>query len=169
MSQTIAIGRYVAGGPWAGRLLTSQVQHLKASFRPGERKEERRLFGPNGEIADQSTARALLQDAGGECVAFHRIILSSPHVARRDDLETWTRLVLMDLGYGRGQHLVWAAAVHRNTEHAHTHVLVGGQAVRTRWPGAGTTTDVELRLTDYALLRERGDARAGQIALLWVS
>ncbi len=166
MIQTIAIGRYVAGGPWAERLLTSQVQHLKASFRTGERREERRLFGPDGEIVDQAAARALLRVAGGARVAFHRVILSTPAVARRDDLETWTRLVLMDIGQARGQRLVWAAAVHGNTTHIHAHILLGGRAVRTCWPDMGTTTDVELHLTDYALLRARGDTRAGHIAVL---
>lgn len=170
MTQTIVRGRYVAGGPWADRLLTSQVQHLKASFRTGEKREERRIFGPLGEIADQAAARVLLMEARGKCVTFHRLILSPPRaLIRRDDLETWTRLVLMDLSHSRGQRLVWAAAVHTNTDHAHAHVLVAGTAARTRWPQWGAATDVTLHRTDYTLLRTQGDARSREIALLAVS
>jgi len=45
-------------------------------------------------------------------------------------------------------------------------VLLAGAAPRTRWPGNGTTTSVELRTAQYALLRERGDVRAAEIRAL---
>lgn len=167
MSATYIEGRYVQAGPWAARRIESQVQHLKGSFRTDERREERRLCGPDGAIAGQAAARALLLAAIGPAVAFHRLILSPgarSGLWRRDDLEEWTRLVLADLGRERGLRLVWVAAVHGNTENPHVHVLVGGAAEKTHWPGKGTVASVELRRGHYRLLQERGDARAAEIA-----
>jgi len=169
MSAIYIEGRYVPAGPWAARKIASQVQHLKGSFRTDERREERRLCGPDGEIADQAAARALLTAAIGPKVTFHRLILSPlatgrPAAARRDDLEEWTRLVLADLGRELGLRLVWVAAVHGNTDTPHVHVLVGGAAERVHWPGKGQTTSVELRRGHYRLLQACGDARAAEIA-----
>jgi len=168
VSTTYVEGRYVQAGPWAARRIESQVQHLKGSFRTGERREvARRLCGPDGEITGQAAARALLLAAIGPAVAFHRLILSpgaQSGLWRRDDLEEWTRLVLADLGRERGLRLVWVAAVHGNTENPHVHVLVGGAAQKTHWPGKGTAASVELRRGHYRLLQERGDARAAEIA-----
>ncbi len=160
-------GRYVPAGPWADAKIKSQVQHLKSSFRTGEkREEERTLFDAHGTVADVAAARAILTAAIGPKVAFHRLILAPGRrggLVRLIDLHTCTRLVLMDLGHALGQRLVWVAAVHRNTDEPHIHVLLAGAAVRTRWPGAGTTTSVELRTPHYALVRERGDVRAAEI------
>ncbi len=170
MSTLYIEGRYVPAGPWAARKIESQVQHLKGSFRTDERREvARRLCGPDGEIADQAAARALLQAAIGPKVTFHRLILSPLATgrlaaARRDDLEEWTRLLLADLGRELGVRLVWVAAVHGNTDTPHVHVLIGGAAEKTHWPGKGTVASVELRRGHYRLLQERGDARAAEIA-----
>ncbi len=162
-------GRYVPTGPWAAQKIEDQVDHLKGSFRPGEAREERTLFDAYGDVADRATARALLTAAIGPKVVFHRLILSPGRrcgLVRLIDLRTCTRLLLMDLGHALGQRLVWVAAVHRNTDDPHIHVLLAGAAVRTRWPGHGTTTSVELRTPQYALLRERGDVRAAEIRAL---
>ncbi len=162
-------GRYVPAGPWAARKIEEQVQHLKGRFRPGEAHEERTLFDARGDVADQAAARALLTAAIGPKVVFHRLILAPGRrggLKRLIDLHTCTRLVLMDLGDNLGQRLVWVAAVHRNTAEPHVHVLLAGAAPRTRWPGNGTTTSVELRTAQYALLRERGDVRAAEIRAL---
>ena len=159
-------GRYVPAGPWAARKIEEQVQHLKGRFRPGEAREARTLFDAHGDVADQTAARALLTAAIGPKVVFHRLILAPGRrcgLVRLIDLHTWTRLLLMDLGDSLGQQLVWVAAVHRNTDEPHVHVLLAGAATRTRWPGNGTTTSVELRTPQYALLRERGDMRATEI------
>ncbi len=162
-------GRYVPAGPWAARKIEEQVQHLKGRFRPGEAHEERTLFDARGDVADQAAARALLTAAIGPKVVFHRLILAPGRrggLKRLIDLHTCTRLVLMDLGDSLGQRLVWVAAVHRNTDEPHVHVLLAGAAPRTRWPGNGTTTSVELRTAQYALLRERGAVRAAEIRAL---
>ncbi len=168
-TRTFVEGRYVPTGPWAAQKIEDQVDHLKGSFRPGEAREERTLFDAHGDVADRATARALLTAAIGPKVVFHRLVLSPGRragVIRPIDLRTWTRLLLMDLGHDRGQQLVWVAAVHRNTDDPHVHVLLAGAAVRTRWPGHGTTTSVELRPPHYALVRERGDVRAAEIRAL---
>jgi len=162
-------GRYVPAGPWAAQKIEDQVDHLKGSFRPGEAREERTLFDAYGAVADRAAARALLTAAIGPKVVFHRLVLSPgarSGVVRPIDLRTWTRLLLMDLGDRLGQRLVWVAAAHRNTDEPHIHVLLAGAAVRTRWPGHGTTTSVELRTPQYALVRERGDVRAAEIRAL---
>ncbi len=165
-TRTFVEGRYVPAGPWAARKIEEQVQHLKGRFRPGE---ARTLFDAPGDVADQAAARALLTAAIGPKVVFHRLVLSPGRragVTRLIDLRTWTRLLLMDLGHALGQRLVWVAAVHRNTDEPHVHVLLAGTAVRTRWPNNGKVWGVELRTPQYALLRERGDVRAAEIRQL---
>ncbi len=163
-------GRYVPAGPWADAKIKSQVQHLKSSFRTGERREEERtLFDAHGTVADVAAARAILTAAIGPKVVFHRLVLSPGRRAglvRLIDLHTCTRLVLMDLGHDLGQRLVWVAAVHRNTDEPHVHVLLAGAATRTHWPHNGKVVGVELRTPHYALLRERGDVRAAEIRAL---
>jgi len=171
-TRTFVEGRYVPAGPWAARKIKEQVQHLKARFRPGEAREERTLFDAHGDVADQATARALLTAAIGPRVVFHRLVLSpGPRagVVRLIDLRTWTRLLLMDLGHELGQRLVWVAAVHRNTDDPHVHVLLAGAAARTRWPHNGTVRGVELRRVHYVpggFIRQRGDVRAAEIRAL---
>ena len=162
--------RYVPAGPWAAAKIESQVQHLKASFRTGERREGGRvLVDATGEIPDQAAARALLSGAIGPRVVFHRLILSpGPRsgLARADDLQEWTRAILMDLGRELGQRLVYVAAVHTNTDAPHCHVLIGGAAVRTRPPGKGSTVGVELRKAHWSFdgfLEQRGDVHAAEI------
>ncbi len=169
MTHTVVAGRYVPAGPWADTKIRDQVQHLKGSFRTGERREGRTLFDAAGDIADQAMARAALMAAIGPKVVFHRVILSPGSrsgLARVPDLQAWTRLVLLDLGWELGQRLAWVAAAHTNTDALHTHVLIGGAAERTRWPGKGTVASVELRRWVYVpdgFLRRRGDVRATEI------
>ncbi len=171
-TRTFVEGRYVPAGPWAAQKIEEQVQHLKGRFRPGEAREERTLFDARGTVADQAAARALLTAAIGPRVVFHRLVLSpGPRsgLARPIDLRTWTRLLLMDLGDSLGQQLVWVAAVHRNTDDPHVHVLLAGAAERTRWPHKGQVLGVELRRIHYVpggFIRQRGDARAAEIRVL---
>jgi len=169
-TRTFVEGRYVPAGPWAEAKIKSQVQHLKSSFRTGERREEERtLFDAHGPVADVAAARAIVTAAIGPKVVFHRLVLSPGRragVVRLIDLHTWTRLLLMDLSHRLGQRLVWVAAVHRNTDEPHVHVLLAGAAARTRWPHEGTVRGVELRTPHYALVRERGDVRAAEIRAL---
>jgi len=169
-TRTFVEGRYVPAGPWADAKIKSQVQHLKSSFRTGEkREEERTLFDAHGTVAAVAAARAILAAAIGPRVVFHRLVLSPGRgagVVRLIDLQTWARLLLMDLGHNLGQRLVWVAAVHRNTADPHVHVLLAGAAERTQWPHTGTIRGVELRTPQYALLRERGDVRAAEIRAL---
>jgi len=167
VSATYINGRYEPAGPRAAARIESQVQHLKASFRTGERREERTLFGPCGPVADQAAARAVLGAAIGPKVAFHRLILSpraAGRHARRADLEEWTRLVLADLGREVGLRLTWVAAVHGNTDVDHVHVLLGGAGERAHWPEKGTMASVELRRAHYAFLERRAGERAAEIA-----
>ncbi len=170
-TRTFVEGRYVPAGPWAARRIARQVQHLVADYRAGERREteSRVLFDARGDVADQAAARALLTAAIGPKVVFHRLILAPGQrggLGRLIDLHTCTRLVLMDLGHALGQRLVWVAAVHRNTDEPHIHVLLAGAAERTQWPHKGKVVGVELRPPQYALLRERGDLRAAEIRAL---
>lgn len=168
MTKSIVTGRYVPAGPWAATKVQSQVQHLKGSFRRGERREERLLFDPAGAGLDQAAARAVLLAALGPRVAFHRLILSPPpqHQLRNSALlQGWTRAVLADLARALGQDLIWVAAVHTNTAHPHIHVLIAGSARRSRPPAVGTRTSVELRRGHYALIAARADARAAQITM----
>ncbi len=168
-TRTFVEGRYVPAGPWAAQKIEDQVDHLKGSFRPGEAREERTLFDAYGDVADRAAARAILTAAMGPRVVFHRLVLSPGRragVVRPIDLRTWTRLLLMDLSHTLGQRLVWVAAVHRNTDDPHVHVLLAGAATRTQWPHEGTVLSVELRPPHYALLRERGDVRAAEIRAL---
>ncbi len=172
MTRTVVAGRYVPAGPWAETKIRDQVQHLKGSFRTGERREGRALFDAAGDVADQATARAALTTAIGPKVVFHRVILSpGPRsgLARVADLQAWTRLVLLDLRWELGQRLVWVAAAHTNTDDPHVHVLIGGAAARTRWPRKGQVAGVELRRWVYVpdgFLRRRGDVRATEIRAL---
>jgi len=171
-TRTFVEGRYVPAGPWAARKIEDQVDHLKGSFRPGETREERTLFDAHGDVADRATARATLTAAIGPKVVFHRLVLSpGPRagVVRLIDLRTWTRLLLMDLGHDLGQRLVWVAAVHRNTDDPHVHVLLAGAAERTHWPNKGKVRGVELRRVHYVpggFIRRRGDVRAAEIRAL---
>ncbi len=168
-TRTFVEGRYVPTGPWAAQKIEDQVDHLKGSFRPGEAREERTLFDAHGDVANRAAARAILTAAMGPRVVFHRLVLSPGRragVIRPIDLRTWTRLLLMDLGHELGQQLVWVAAVHRNTDDPHIHVLLAGAAERTQWPHEGTVLSVELRPPHYALLRARGDVRAAEIRAL---
>ncbi len=169
-TRTFVEGRYVPAGPWADAKIKSQVQHLKSSFRTGEkREEERTLFDAHGTVAAVAAARAILTAAIGPRVVFHRLVLSPGRgagVVRLIDLQTWTRLLLMDLGHALGQRLVWVGAVHRNTAEPHVHVLLAGAAERTQWPHMGKVVGVELRTPQYTLLRERGDVRAAEIRAL---
>ncbi len=168
-TRTFVEGRYVPAGPWADAKIARQVKHLIADYRAGEAHEERTLFGPRGEIADRAAAHALLTAAIGPKVVFHRLVLSPGRragVVRPIDLQTWTRLLLMDLGHELGQRLVWVAAVHRNTDDPHVHVLLAGAATRTRWPNEGKVLGVELRRVHYVpggFIRQRGDVRAADI------
>lgn len=162
-------GRYVPAGPWAARKIEEQVQHLKGRFRPGEAREERALFDASGDVAGQAEARAILMAAIGPKVAFHRLVLSPgpcSGLTRIGDLQQWTRLVLMDLGWELGQQLAWVAAVHRNTDDPHVHVLLAGAAERTRWPRKGEVLGVGLRRAHYipgGFIRHSGDVRAAEI------
>jgi len=173
-TRTFVEGRYVPAGPWAARKIARQVQHLVADYRAGERREAagRAIFDAYGDVAGQAAARALLTAAIGPKVAFHRLVLSPggrSGVARPLDLRTWTRLLLMDLGHDLGQQLVWVAAVHRNTDEPHVHVLLAGAAKRTHWPHEGTVRGVELRRVHYVpggFIRQRGDVRAAEIRAL---
>jgi len=170
MAHTHVEWRYEPDGPWANAKIKSQVQHLKASFRTGEAREETRVFfGSFGDVADQAAGRAILTAAIGSKVVFHRVILSpGPHsgLVRTVDLHAWTRAILMDLGHELHQRLAWVAAVHTNTDMPHVHVLIGGAAARTQWPGKGTITGVELRRRHWCpdgFLEMRGDLRAAEI------
>ena len=169
MAHTHVEWRYVPDGPWGARKIEEQVQHLKGRFRTGETREERQLFDARGDVADQAAARAILTAAIGPRVAFHRVILSpAPRwgLVHLIDLHAWTRAILMDLSHELQQRFAWVAAVHTNTNDPHCHILIGGVAERTQWPGKGTITGVELRRRHWCpggFLETRGDVRAAKI------
>jgi len=159
--QTVATGRYVAGGT-KGRGTSAAGQAQDAlhymQTRPldnGERPEDRHFFGPERDGGSWREARAEILDHATEQVAFHRLILSPGPDQPVADMREWTRMVLDDLADTLGQQLHWVAVIHRNTDHPHAHVLLAGGGER-----AGELRPVLLYKAQYAMVRASGDRSA---------
>jgi hypothetical protein len=158
-SRTVVKHRFVRGGARVARRLRDTLRYIQ--HRPlgaEEGQADRRLFTARDAGITQTEALALLLARAGRRVAYHRLILSPGRPV--EDLEHWTRLVLADLGRHLDQHLQWVAAVHRNTDHPHVHVLLAGMGERR---GEGRAVPVILRPEEYALLRDAGDRHSREL------
>jgi len=162
--QTVATGRYVAGGT-KGRGTSAAGQAQDAlhymQTRPldnGERPEDRHFFGPERDGGSWWEARTEIMDHATEQVAFHRLILSPGPDQPVADMQEWTRMVLDDLADTLGQQLHWVAVIHRNTDHPHAHVLLAGGGER-----AGELRPVLLYKAQYAAVRASGDRSADHL------
>ncbi len=165
---TVAMGRYVPGGK-KGRGKSAAGQAYDAlrymqmrALGENERPEDRRYFGAVGEGGSWQDARRIIMDHATARVAFHRIIMSPGPGQEVADMREWTRMMMDDLSDKLGQELHWVAVVHRNTEHAHAHVLLAGGGARSGDP-AGTLEPVVLRRTHYEALRHAGDRSAAHL------
>jgi hypothetical protein len=154
VARTIVRHRYVRAGKRMQRRLWDALRYMEQ--RPLGRDEhpgDRQLFTAHAEGLARAEARALILEHASRRVAYHRLILSPG--APVSDLRHWTRLVLADLAHFRRQDLHWVAAIHRNTEHPHIHLLLAGTGAPLS--GGGQALPVLLRRDDLACLREAGD------------
>jgi len=165
---TVAMGRYVPGGA-TGRGKSAAGQAYDAlrymqmrALGENERPEDRRYFGAVGEGGSWQDARGIIMDHATARVAFHRIIMSPGPGQEVADMREWTRMVMDELSDTLGQELHWVAVVHRNTEHAHAHVLLAGGGERNGDPG-GALEPVVLRRAHYESLRHAGDRSAAHL------
>ena len=165
---TVAMGRYVPGGK-KGRGKSAAGQAYDAlrymqmrELGENERPEDRRYFGAVGEGGSWQDARGIIMDHATSRVAFHRIIMSPGPGQEVADMHEWTRMVMDDLADTLGQELHWVAVVHRNTEHAHAHVLLAGGGERGGDLG-GALEPVVLRRAHYEALRHAGDRSAAHL------
>ncbi len=140
-------GRFEAPTTGWQRRLASQVAYLGHDHTP--------LFTVNRTLS-ATAARAVLAEACGPHVAFHRLVVSlrqSSALTSVSQAHSLTRALLDDLSEHLQAEVVWVAAIHTGTDNLHSHVLVGG-AARLR----STTRQVAVTLhpADYAFLRARG-------------
>jgi len=165
---TVAMGRYVPGGTTgrgksAGGQAYDALRYMQMrELGENERPEDRRYFGAVGEGGSWQDARRIIMDHATTRVAFHRIIMSPGPGQEVADLREWTRMVMDELSDTLGQELHWVAVVHRNTEHAHAHVLLAGGGARSG-DATGTLEPVVLRRTHYESLRQAGDRSAAHL------
>jgi hypothetical protein len=118
-------------------------------YRPGEDRQKgaRGFFsGDRDEVLGREVKeRLIVQERNG--VTMHKLILS-PGV-QGCDLRDYTRDLMEKLQREKGQQLDWFAVEHRNTDHAHAHVVIMGKDL-----DGGR---VRLDLRDMKNLREIGD------------
>jgi type IV secretory pathway VirD2 relaxase len=107
-------------GQWAahGRYI---VRDSATALRP----DGTAAFGSSRESSDIPEALAEWQRSGDE--RLFKLIFS-PEFGERLDLERLTQDVMAAVEADVGRSLQWEAVVHRNTEHAHAHVILRGVA-----------------------------------------
>jgi hypothetical protein len=107
-------------GQWAahGRYI---VRDSATALRP----DGTAAFGSTPEPGSIPEALAAWQKSGDE--RLFKFVLS-PEFGERLDLERLTRDVMTAVETDVGRPLEWAAVVHRNTDHAHAHVVLRGVA-----------------------------------------
>lgn len=107
-------------GQWAahGRYI---VRDSATALRP----DGTPAFGSVPEHMNIPEALAAWQKSGDE--RLFKFVFS-PEFGERLDLEQLTRDVMAAVGTDVGRSLEWAAVIHRNTEHAHVHVVLRGEA-----------------------------------------
>lgn len=153
---TFVHGRFVPDVADASTKVRASLRYMET--RPlgeWERPEDRRLFDLEREEIARRGAQEEILAARSPMVAFHRLILSPGPAQDAIDARDWTRMVLADLQFYLRQHLHWVGVVHRNTDHAHAHVLLGGGGERHGW-----LEPVVLRRDEYEFLRAAGDRHA---------
>lgn len=108
---------------------------------------KRDLFDGERDSLDRRELNALIDKERPGGVAIHKLTLS-PGV-QGVDLKEYTREVMDALGQEKGLDLIWGAAIHRNTDHDHVHVVVLGSDANGH--------RVRIDRKDHDLLRFRSD------------
>jgi len=92
-----------------------------------------RLFGPRGNAGDLDRrallahiSRSMRQPGGRHPRAAYRMVLS-PERADGLDLKALTRAAMSQLGREVGGEPPWIAAIHRNTNHPHVHIVMAAR------------------------------------------
>jgi type IV secretory pathway VirD2 relaxase len=144
--RTVVKHSYLKGSKGVGKA-RAHINYIQ--YRPGEDREKGARVFFNGDRDDvlgrEVKERLSEQERNG--VTMHKLILS-PGV-QGCDLRDYTRELMEELQREKGQQLDWFAVEHRNTEHAHLHVVVMGKDLN-----GGR---VRLDLHDMKNLREFGD------------
>ena len=86
--------------------------------------EDARMFDAASDTADE---RAFAERCEDDRHHF-RFIISPEDGAELDDLKTFTRELMLDVGKDLGTSLDWVAVDHWNTDNPHVHVLIRGRA-----------------------------------------
>ncbi len=125
----------------------------------------RPLFGSSGPLTSKEARVALRARGRAGSVLYHREIMSpSPRhgLHTQAEVEAWTREVIGTLGAYLGLDLTWVGAVHRNTAHAHAHVLINGVGIRRR-----DGKQIGVRLTDrhFDIMRQAGIVAGVRLSL----
>jgi len=124
----------------------------------------RALFTGTATHISSKEARTLLRGRHDKRVLFHREIMSpstSFGLRGEDDMRAWTQEVVATLEDHLGLDLAWCGAVHRNTAHAHAHVLIRGAGISR---ADGKQVRVTLRRRELDVLRQAGVAAGLRLA-----
>jgi hypothetical protein len=111
----------------------------RASF-----EKERKFFTKDRSGLDHSQVLEEAYRATGHSVDYHKVILSSGDNSIH--LEDHAREVMKEWEQALGRKLNWWGIAHRNTDHYHVHLLVGGRSLDKK--------DVWLDRESLSLLRE---------------
>lgn len=118
----------------------------------GDDEPPRSLFTATGTVSRAEAYRLMDAHQAWGYLA-HRLMLSPSVREQPEDLRALTRYVMREMEKERGAALHWVAVEHRNTEHPHVHILLGGGDERD-----GRNAEVRLHLADHARIREDGAA-----------
>jgi len=145
---TVVKHSYIKGQD-GGSYATAHVQYI--SNRPGPDREDdrgRMFFSDDRDgISKREVNETISKTASRPAVTIHKIILS-PGI-ERVDIKQYTREVMREFSRQKGQDLHWRAVVHRNTNHAHAHVIVMSKDKAGR--------QVLITKKDYRTMRELGN------------
>lgn len=165
MPPTLIKSHYQKQNARAVDRLCSAVYYMQNREHGGDEEPgPRQLFGAQGDMTKKQ-ARLMLRERRDRSVLYHREIMSpSPAhgLTTQQELEAWTREVVGTLSNYLGLDLAWCAAVHRNTAHPHSHVLISGAGVRR---SDGKQIGVHLKRQHLDLMRQAGIAAGVRLSL----
>jgi hypothetical protein len=153
---SVVIHRYVkVGGDGVGRSKAHirYIQHRRGDDKErvdddaGVRRARRELFDGGRDSLERREINNLIERERPGGVAIHKLTLS-PGV-QGVDLREYTRQVMDEFGKEKGWDLQWAAAMHKNTDHDHIHVVILGSDAN------GQRIRIDKR--DHDLLRYKSD------------
>lgn len=139
--RSVVKSRFVRGG--TKRTLKAHVNYLQNRERASFEKE-RKFFTKDRSGLDHSQVLEEAYRATGHSVDYHKVILSSGDNSIH--LEDHAREVMKEWEQALGRKLNWWGIAHRNTDHYHVHLLVGGKSLDNK--------DVWLDRESLSLLRE---------------